>query len=51
MNDFYFNGTISLNSDKDIFIKDFNEFLNKHDAIFKGSIRVDEFEEAEIIND
>lgn len=52
MTDFVFNGTISITTEnKDAFIKDFNKFLESQKATFKGVIRIDEFDDAEIIDD
>lgn len=52
MLDFIFNGTISTtNKNKDLFLEDFTKFLQDHNASFKGSLRIDEFDEVEIIND
>lgn len=51
MTDFIFNGIISVATDKDAFIEDFNNFLNSSNAYFKGTLRISEFDDAEIIND
>lgn len=47
-----FNCTLSIpTEDKDTFIRDFNTFLDSKNAQIKGVISVDEFEDAEIVND
>lgn len=52
MIDFIFNGTISIdNENKDAFIEDFNKFLESQKAVFSGVVRINEFEDAEIIDD
>lgn len=52
MVDFILNGVICLSAnDKDTFLEDFNKFLESKKAIFKGSIRINEFDNAEIIED
>lgn len=52
MTDFIFKGTISITTEnKDAFIEDFNKFLESQKATFKGIIRINEFDDAEIIND
>lgn len=52
MIDFIFNGTISIATEnKDTFIEDFNKFLESQKATFRGIVRVDEFDDVEIIND
>lgn len=52
MTDFVFNGTISIATEnKDAFIEDFRKFLEAKEANFKGTLRIDEFDDAEIIDD
>lgn len=52
MTDMIFNGKISISTDsKDAFIEDFNKFLESKKAVFRGAIRIDEFDDAEIIDD
>ena len=40
-----------IHKNKDAFIEDFNNFLVSREAAFKGTIRVIEFDDAEIIDD
>ena len=52
MVDIIFNGYISIeDKNKDAFIEDFNNFLVSREAAFKGTIRVIEFDDPEIIDD
>lgn len=52
MTDFIFNGTISIATEnKDAFIEDFRKFLEAKKANFKGTLGINEFEDAEIVND
>lgn len=52
MIDFIINGTICISlKDKDVFLQNFKKFLNENNAVFKGNIRIMEFENAEIIDD
>lgn len=52
MTDFVFNGTISIATEnKDAFIEDFRKFLEAKKANFRGSLRINEFDDAEIVDD
>jgi hypothetical protein len=52
MIDFIFKGTINVDiGDKNVFLEDFNKFLNSKKASFKGTIEVREFEDAEVVDD
>lgn len=52
MTDFVLNGTISITTEnKDAFIEDFNKFLETQEATFRGVVRINEFDDAEIVDD
>lgn len=52
MTDFVLNGTISITTEnKDAFIEDFNKFLETQKATFRGVVRINEFDDAEIVDD
>lgn len=52
MTDIIFNGTISITTEsKDSFINEFNKFLESKNATFRGVIRINEFDDVEIIDD
>lgn len=52
MVDFIIHGTISIpTKSKDTFLEDFKKFLESKEAILKGQIRINEFDDAEIVDD
>ena len=51
MQEIVFKGKINVPSDEDLFLKDFDELLEKHRASFTGSVQVYQFDDCEIISD
>lgn len=51
MTDIVIKGKIHVPENEDLFYEDFDKLLQKHQAIFNGSIKAYQFDDCEIISD